>query len=208
MSDVYVSDLRDVAARKATGLTTPATIAIQIPSTDKCDEYARKISNIMRDILLEFEPKTCKQDGMESYLHSDTQIPLMESEEAWRNSNSLFGILATAEDNGDILVTVANSSQKFGVLNERINDEFHQRIDLSESKITLILNNDERKPAAYLVGGAFLNGEPIYYDDEFTLRRRHTAEIELSNVGAAFLEKHEFSTPLVLRGSPSSQDTN
>lgn len=197
-SDVYVSDLREVAKNQTTGLTTPATIAIQIPSTDKCDEYAKRLSEIMTGILLEFTPKTCKQDGMTSYLHSDSQVPLIGSEKAWRQSNSLFGVLVESQPDGNILVTIASNSTKFKVLNGRVNDEFHQKLDLSDSKITLVLNNDERNTITYLVGGVFLNGQPIYYDEEFTLKRRHTAEIELSNVGASYLEKNEFAAPLML----------
>ena len=207
-SDVYVSDLREVAENQTTGLTTPATIAIQIPSSDKCDEYAARLSEIMRGILLEFTPKTCKQDGMTSYLLSDSQVPLIGSEQAWRQSNSLFGILAESQPDGNILVTIANNSTKFRILNERVDDEFHQKIDLAGSKITLILNNDERKTITYLVGGVFLNGKPVYYDEEFTLKRRHTAEIELSNVGASYLEKNEYATPLMLVNNLEDQSTD
>ncbi len=207
-SDVYVSDLRDVATNNTEGLTTPATIAIQIPSMDKCDEYSEKLIEIMRGILLEFTPKTCERDGMTSYLLSDTQVPLLGSEKSWRQSSSLFGILAEAQDDGDILVTVANNSDKFRVLNERVDGEFHQSIDLAESEIILVLNNDEREPITYLVGGVFLNGQPIYYDEEFSLKRRHTAEIKLSNVGAAYLEKNEYATPLVLVDQSSNPESN
>ena len=197
-SDVYVSDLRDVAENNTKGLTTPATIAIQIPSTDKCDEYSSKLSAIMEGILLEFAPRICKRNGMNSYLLADSQIPLAGDENASDQSNSLFGILAELDEDGDIVVYISNDPSKFSTLNKRIDDEFHQQIDLSESKITLILNNDERETITYLVGGVFLNGQPIYYDEEFTLERRHTAEIVLSNVGAAYLEKNEYVNPLIL----------
>ena len=145
---------------------------------------------------------------MTSYLLSDTQVPLLGSEESWRQSNSMFGILAEAQDDGNILVTVANNSTKYKMLNERVDDEFHQTIDLSDSEITLVLNNDERDPISYLVGGVFLNGQPIYYDEEFALKRRHTAEIKLSNVGAAYLEKNEYATPLMLINKSTSPEGN
>ena len=206
VSDVYVSDLREVATEGTVGLTTPATIAIEIPSTKKCDEYSKKLSAIMRGILIEFSPKSCKQEGMESFLMSDAQIPLMHNEEEWRESKTLFGILAQVENDGNIYVGIAKNSEKFKELNKRVSDEFHQSIDLAESKITLVLNNDERDPVRFIVWGVFLDGEPIYYNHEATLKRRHTAEIQLSNVGAAYLERNEYVNPLALTLDTADQE--
>ena len=206
VSDLYVSDLREVAAKGTVGLSTPATIAIEIPSTKKCDEYSAKLSEIMKGILIEFSPKSCKREGMESFLMSDTQIPLMGSEGEWRESKTLFGILAQLEDDGFIYVSIASNAKKLEQLNARVRDEFRQSIDLAESKVTLILNNDEREPIKYTVWGVFLDGQPIYYNQESTLKRRHTAEIELSNVGAAYLERNEYVNPLALLHKTVKQD--
>ena len=40
--------------------------------------------------------------------------------------------------------------EKYSLLAERTHEKFHQRINLAESKVTLILNNDERTPSILL----------------------------------------------------------
>ena len=141
-ADVYTTDLRDAVAGTE-GLTAPATLAFQVPSTDDCDEHAAQISEIMEGVVSDFSPKGCESVEMNSFLLSDTQIPIVASEEAWEESDSLFGLVALKKDD-HIAVIVAMNLDKYGTLSARMKDKFHQTIDLGSSKISLVLNNDER----------------------------------------------------------------
>ena len=76
---------------------------------------------------------------------------------------------------------------------------FFQKLDLSTSEITVVLNNDEQNTREYLARGVFLDGKPVYDSKVFALERRHKVEIELSNVGASYLEEHGAVAVLALK---------
>ena len=187
-ADVYTTDLRDAVAGTE-GLTAPATMAFQVPGTDDCDEHAAKISEIMEGVVSDFSPKGCESVEMNSFLLSDTQMPIVASEEAWNESDSLFGLLALQEDN-HIAVIVVMNLDKYGTLTARMKDKFHQTIDLGSSKISLVLNNDERGDISFGASDVFVNSEPVHGRKMYSLQRRQRAEVRLSDVASAYLAKH------------------
>ena len=197
-ADVYTTDLRDVMAGTP-GLTSPATLAIQIPSKEKCAEHAAEISEIMGGVIDSFSPKGCEDIRMDSFLLADIQLPISGSESAWRESNSLFGIVTVAQEN-DIGAVVVMDLEKYEILEKRMKEKFHQSLDLSGSRLALVLNNDERKSAEYSVEGVFLNNEPVLEMTTYELKRRQKAEIKFSNVATAHMVKRGIAGGFVLKG--------
>ena len=197
--DLYSTDLRAAKAGESE-LAALATLAFEVPSVKNCDEYSAKISNIMTGILDDFTPKGCRREGTESFLLADTQMPLFISEEKWKKSAALFGVLLfDRADPEHVGVVIVLDIDKYGILTNRMNKEFHQTIDLSESKITLVLNNDGRKAVAFALRGAFVDAAPILGEQEFTLKRRQKVNIVLSDVATAFLAKKGFAVGFTLR---------
>ena len=76
-ADVYSTDLRAVMAGTA-GITSPATMAFQVPDVEKCDEHTASIREIMVGVLEDFTPKGCKSESMDSFLLADTQMPIFQ----------------------------------------------------------------------------------------------------------------------------------
>ena len=202
-SEAYVSDLRAVAGG-TTGVTTLTTLTIEIPSHDECDKYSAAVSSVMQGLMRDFSPKRCGQEGMNSYLLAEAQLPFVHSPEAWRQANSLFGVLTTASAQ-DIAVTLVMDLQKYGTLNQWMKDEFSQAIDLPASRLTMVLNNDERETSEFLTQAVFINETPVIKAEAFALQRRQKAEIRLSNVSAAYLEKHGSAPMLALKNVQASE---
>ena len=187
-ADVYSSDLRDVAAG-TTDLTAPATLALQVPGTDKCDEHTAEISEIMAGVVNDFAPKGCESVEMDSFLMADIQMPLLNSESAWKQSNSLFGVVvATNGDSIDALIML--NIDRYEILTKRMKEKFYQSVDLSQSKVTLVINNDERNSVSFSAEAVFVNGEPVLNKTVYELKRRHKAEIRFSNVATAYMAKY------------------
>ena len=198
-ADVYSSDLRDAMAGTV-GLAAPATMSFQVPGTDDCPEHTVKISELMTGIM-PITPRGCESVEMESFLLADIQVPILNSATAWKDSDALFGLLVRKpEDSEDVGVLVVMNLEKYGLLAERTNEKFHQRINLAESKVTLILNNDERTPLSFRTREVFVNAEPAHGEHDYELTRRHKAEIRLSNVATAYLAKSGHAAGFVLRG--------
>ena len=188
-ADVYSTDLREAMAGTA-GITSAATMAFQVPSVDKCDEHTASIREIMAGVLKEFTPKGCKSESMDSYLLADTQLPLFNSEEAWQKADSLFGLLLVkGADPAHIGVAIVLNTGKYRILTNRMKEKFSQTINLATSKVTLVLNNDERNSVIFVARDAFVNAEPVHGKREYKLERRHKANIRLSNVATAYLAK-------------------
>ena len=106
---------------------------------------------------------------------------------AWRATDTLFGVVISGDRSA---VVLALNRDKFALLNKRTSDKFSQTLNLAKSKVTMILHNDERTPQTYGLGGAFVNGRPVYERVYVEIKRRGKATIQLSNVGAEALAKH------------------
>ena len=199
-ADVYSSDLRDAMAGTA-GISSAATLAFQVPSVDKCAEHTAKIRQILAGVLKDFAPKGCQRENMDSFLLADTQLPIFNSEDAWQEADSLFGLLLVRRpDRPHIGVGIVLNTQKYGILTSRMKDEFGQTLDLSTSKVTLVFNNDERKAATFATREVFVDGKPAHGKHEYTLARRHKANIQLSNVATAHLAREGFASSFTLKG--------
>ena len=200
-ADVYSTDLRAVMAGTA-GITSPATMAFQVPDVENCDEHTASIREIMVGVLEDFTPKGCKSENMDSFLLADTQMPILNTEEAWQKADSLFGLLLVKRpDPEHIGVAVVLNTRKYEVLTNRMKEKFYQTVDLSTSKVTLVFNNDERNAVTFVVRNAFVNAEPVHGEREYKLERRHKANIRLSNVATAYLAKEGVAGGFTLRKS-------
>ena len=197
ISEVYVTDLIEVVTGEAR-LTTPATISFEIPSAEECNKYSSQVMTVMRGMMREFTPKECKNVDMNSYLIAEAKMPFVHDATTWSQSDSLFGILVTTSEL-NLSMTLRMNTQKYNTVNQRMKDEFHQGLNLTDSKITLVLVNDEREPIEYHAQAAFINNQPIVKSESFRLERRQKATIRLSNVSAAYLAMHGSVPFLTLR---------
>lgn len=198
-SELYVSDIRDVAVNKTANMKTPGIVAVNIPSTDKCDEYTKKIMKILLGVMDGFSSKGCKSEGMDSYLILKGEFPLVHDNQTWEKADSLFGVVAAMKGN-NIAVFFTLHKEKYKILNERMNKEFHQQVKLAESKLKAIVNNDERRDAIITANGVFIDGRPIHRMDreKHVLKRRQNSEIVMSNVGSAFMGRNGYVMMFVL----------
>ena len=203
---LYTSDLRHLVTDRTADLTTPGTLAIQIPSADNCAEYTERLSKVIGTLIIGFSPKGCEDVGMEAFLEADIQIPVLLDEEAWTQANSLFGVIVSTEDaSGSLGVHLRLDAAKYQLLNDRVYEEFFQKLDLAESRVAVELISDERTDVAFWTNDVFVNGEPVRSSEgaKFTLSRRGTAEIVLSNVGVAWMERGNDVLVILLEHSPS-----
>ena len=183
--EVYSSDLQATISN-GEKLPVATLMEIQIPSADECEKYSGRIAEIMKGLVKNFNPRECKRKEMEAFLLADVQSPLLVGNEAWKAADSLFGVVVSSDKKR---VFVALNLEKFATLNSRMRSEFHQTLKLDESKVTMILHNDERTPMTVGLGGAMVDGKPLYQRRDVEIKRRGKATIELSNVGSAALAK-------------------
>ena len=98
----------------------------------------------------------------------------------------------------DIFVIAMLNLNKYELLKKRMNDKFFQSINLADSKIIVILNNDERESFDFHTVGVFVDNYPKNEGTWHSLNRRQRMEIKLSNVGAGSLARRGFARVFVL----------
>lgn len=189
--ELYLTDLRDVAVNGTTGVSVPTTLAFEIPTSSECEEYTAQITDLMGGSFPEFAAKGCEDKGMDSYLMANASLPLVPSEEAWKQANSLFGILASAGEE-HITVFMALDLEEYAAVSDKVESEFFQDLELENSTLKFEVNNDGRETMGFRVSGAFVNAEPVVFTKEYSLERRQKVDVTLSDVRVAYLAKHGY----------------
>ena len=200
--EVYVSDLRAVAVDGESGLSTPAAFTVKVGSMSTCQERAERFEAILRDVVLEFSSRGCEGTGNDVRLAASIQIPVVNTLDAWMGAKSLFGVMSHLEEGSldAIGVFFLADPGRFAQLNGEIKSEFYQGIDLADSRVKVVLSNDERTEARFTVNDVYFNGQPIQglNRTEHALARRRDAEIVLSNVALDALVQGQPVPTLVL----------
>ncbi len=206
-SDLYSSDLR-AAADGHKGLTTPATLFLPVTSVDKCAEETAKIVAIMQGMVEPFQPKGCERQDMNSYMLADIQLPILDSMDAWEKTDALFGIISQhPKDSSHVAVFVMMHIDTYQTLKERVMNEFYQTLDLKESTINLVLNNDERSEMSAVFDHAFVNGQPVM-DMTFSAPTSEQVTITLSDVSVDFLGKNGYVWAFLLLGEEQRKNVS
>ena len=201
--ELFTSDIRAVAVEGVEDLTTPATLAIGVGSMDTCKKHAEKFAVILSEKVHSFSSRGCEGTGTDVKLVSSIQVPLVNEAVHLQVSGSMFGILAQPLEqyDGAIGVYFLADAERYETLNDQIRSEFYRSIDLKDSRVKVILSNDERGETRFTVNDVYFNGQPVQGLErrEHTLARRYDAEIVLSNVAlSALVEGQPVATLLLM----------
>ncbi len=223
---LYTSDLLDLADGEIVDVSAPMTMQIPIQNADECEEATTSMSLIVSGLLTDFFPRRCERVRMDNYLIADTQIPVtfVSGDDRDKSIHSFatevfnvvvtnyFGVryeslteegalppgLPNVVDPGLAVYVVVNLD-KIELLQTRLEDEFpFQNIDLSESTVSIELNNDVRNTMTFSVRHVFMEDDPVQNRRFFELDRRHAATFSLSNVAAAGLMRDGFVPAMIL----------
>ena len=222
---LYTLDLLDLAEGRVAGVTAPMTMRIPIRNADECDEAVASVSLVVSGLLTDFSPRRCEEVGMDDYLIADAQIPVAfvarddMDESAYSFTTELFNVLVFHFDgvrnvsmtegplpprvpaviDPGLGVYIVVDLNKIELLETRLEEEFPaQNVDLSDSTISIELNNDVRSVVAFSVRNVFMEDVPVQGRRLFELDRRHAAMFSLSNVTSASLMRDGFAPALIL----------
>ena len=123
---------------------------------------------------------------MDSFLMGEVSALVAAKQEAWDSDDSLFGIMINPKG----VVWLFMDREKYTTLNTRMENKFHQGLNLGKSKVSVVVNNDGRKTEKYAVAHVMVDGRPITTRQEVEVKRRRKVTIELSNVASKYLAEH------------------
>ena len=207
-TDLYVSDLRDMAANGYAGSfpRLPLTISVEVFSAPECEEYAAEIGRAIADMLRGFVSKGCRTTGMETTFTAEAQVPLARSLDAalvTAAANATASLLSIVITEDDRAVLAVLNHRAYRELERRLKETLFIDLWFGESTVTFVLHNDERQEAAFAATGVFVDGNPMpsgSTERHSLAPRRGRANIVLSDVGRSRLEKHGIAHVLQLTG--------
>ena len=197
-TDLYMSDLHGIAWEGGENVTTSATMEFEIISREQCQKSANRIARIIDRYVLDFTPISCYDEGLDTFLKADIQMDVIHAlhqEEFFRNGR-LFAVMVLTESylTDHIFVYFQTNQDTLNHLKKKVRAEFNQDVEIEQSDIIFVVNNDLSNKIDIGVGGAFVNGRALnetssaLYEGEsekITLQRRRKAEIMLSDVETA-----------------------
>jgi len=181
-TDVYLSDIEDVALTNAEGLKTSGLLQVGVANcADK--ENLSQVTRLLRDYFLKVTEKSC-ESGMESLLTIGVDIPIIHSEIGWTSKTKSTTALITkqSKDGSSILVNFALNKTKFGNLNKAIESQYFQKLSIGESTVSFSINNDARHDEGLIVSDSFVDGKPIVFPKRLILSSRNKIDLEPSDV--------------------------
>ena len=131
-----------------------------------------------------------------SYAKAQVSVPVVNKYDVFNSSDqSLIGFVSyLSEDAKYIYVDAVINADLLDSLKNYVYNETFQELSLTESNLSIRLNND-LDSAVIEVQTSFVNNEPVVFLTEYVLERRELMIIQSSNVNTAFLEKNLW-TPL------------
>ena len=192
--DLFTSDLVELAnTAEDKNFILPMEIQYQVSSCEETDEANRIISTY----FIDYKNTGCLlgEDYM-SYAKAQVSVPVVNKYDVFNSSDqSLIGFVSyLSEDAKYIYVDTVINSDLLDSLKNYVYNETFQELSLTESNLSIRLNND-LDSAVIEVQPSFVNNEPVVFATEYVLERRELMIIQSSNVNTAFLEKNLW-TPL------------
>lgn len=183
---LYSSDI--LVALEGESITAPMEITMEVVSEDTCREEAASILEVLS-----------------SYYDGSAQF--IECRDVEMTTFLVARVMTTIEVVNDLSValtrkpfTVAISETSGGIsigylTNHRVIDQLYDDLTQGQSEPDLhfhaVFENDERQPVTVAVEHAFVNDQPVVTSESFSLSRRESLNIELSNVANASMGSAE-----------------
>ena len=186
--ELYTADIVDVVTGDASDVYAPMSMKIPIQDADECTESKATVNRVVAGVgLVGFTPRQCEKVRFTNYLIADLRVPVEVVQDGEVDFQSAFNVWVDQRSDGIEVFLVVDRSA-LDLLESRIADEFpYTDVDLSESTVRLVLNNDLRETVSFSVGGVFLDEEPVHGSRSYELPRRGATRIRLSDVSVAAL---------------------
>ena len=191
--DVFLSDIES-AGNGGSDSIVPATLAFEVVDADECESHTRNISEIFKEIISDFQPRGCIEEGIESYLLADIKAPFLDSSQGWSSHEKyLFGLVVSRsrKTNTRYGVTLLMNRDNYVLLKNRMVENFGggHNVHIANSRISITVNNDINRPISLSVRDVFVDvARPAYKTERVVIEHREKVKITLSNVGSAYLE--------------------
>lgn len=179
---LYSSDI--LVALEGESITAPMEISMEVASEETCREEAASILGVLSghyDGSAQFVE--CRDQEMTTFLIARVMTPIRVVDDLSTALTRKPFTVAISEIPGGILIGYLTNHQVI----DRLYDDLTQGQADPDLHFHAVFENDERQPVTIAVEHAFANDRPVVSSQSFSLNRRESLNIELSNVANASL---------------------
>jgi hypothetical protein len=189
-ADVYLSDLLAAVDNPEKQGTTTATLSLQMASKDTCIEKGAEAIDLVSTYFMKVGDGRCRDLNIESYLDIPVELPVFtgNSLDAVKpNDQSLVAVAVIEEQGYPLTLALALSSDRLDKLRDDVKKKYYQSVNRSDISFGLTINNDGRADAEVQIMSAWAGDDPVPDIATFTIPRRGTLAVRLSDVSAGAL---------------------
>jgi hypothetical protein len=189
-ADVYLTDILAALDNPDKQGTTTATLSLEMVSKDTCVEKGAEAIALVSNYFMKVGEGRCRDLQIEHYLDVPVELPVFtaKSLDAVQPHDQSLVALAVVEEQGKPLtLALALSSDRLNKLRDDVKKKYFQSVKLSDISFGLSINNDGRADAEVEVFSVWAMDDPVPDIAGYTIPRRSTLDVRLSDVAAGAL---------------------
>ena len=186
-ADLYVSDIKTVRDQ-GKPLEADGVIKFQIPSKNVFMEQQAQIKRLLATHFRGVENLRAVEQGMETYVVANIRVPVFRYKKGDLPDRDLisFAVMDFRQEHKLTAVGLWISGKAYQQLNKDVQMQFMGDLNPEDLKITVFLNNDERDPVPINLSSVYLDGRPVPYSADITLKKRDKRELVVSTIATVY----------------------
>ena len=171
---IFTRDLSDVMNSREEVLYTNVNLIVEGLDDENDIEFLRRnLNGFSNEHKVDYNYSTS--------LSFDIKAPILKDGAEFDNSNYLI-VITGKKDKDKTDYYLQYNQELFWRINNYIYNTHYQNIELKKFKITLDINNDERKPVNLITYSSYVSGKSYPFTHQETLNERDRINVELSEI--------------------------
>lgn len=191
-TDLYISDLEEVAAGKASRMDASILISIQVPTPDECRKKAGEVVALLARYFGKTQFHQCARDGFEDYLVVRGNVPVLRAAgaDAVIGKDRGFLYFIVERKASGIVVHPRLVTDRYRGFQALVSRRYSMQIDAEDVSMGVVLRNDGRGERQVEVCGVYADQQAVPFCGATTVPRRRYLDLQLSTILSRYLLKH------------------
>ena len=191
-TELYVTDLELLAAGKAESVPANIGVAVEMPSSKKCQEMSQEVTNLLGQYFSKVKFDKCESKGFNDYLMVRGQISVVSVDKAKtflaRNKGFLFFLVRVKDGGTEIFPYI--DIERYGQFRDLVDQRYSVEIESGDLSLEIVLRNDSKGERKVEGCSVYIDRSPVPLCGSITLSGREHANIQVSKIQTEYLVKN------------------
>ena len=194
-TELYISDAELLGAGKVESIPANISIAIEMPSEEKCLERSKEIVDMLGQYFAKAKFDRCASEGINDFLSVKAQVQVIRADKLEKIVDQSHGFMFfVVRKNGNGLevfpfILRPRYDQFRGVIKQR----YGMDIETDDLELNVVLRNDAKAVRVVNVCSAYIDRQPVPMCGSITLSGREYIDVLVSDIQAEYLVVNGFS---------------